>query len=211
MKKPLVYLAANGMAAFMDFGVGVLIAIILARAMHLNDYLLNRALMGGMLALVPDLDIMDGSIVHAFTGKKMRGNHHASYLHWPLLVVPLVSIAFYWLGDLYTGLLACLCLLAHYLHDATMMGWPAGLVWLTRSRRTPINDPSFVLENGDWLEQKWLQPSMLAVGELLLGGFALALSIFLLTGTIEHLIIITLIPIGLATLVWNQEAAAKSW
>lgn len=109
------------MAGFLDFCMGAYIA---QTVLHINNIPWSwwPILVGGFFALLPDVDI-----AFQILRGRVEGNHRASLMHMPLLVVP-AAVAVAWMfGGSMWALIALLCLLWHYLHD-TVEGvkwcWP---------------------------------------------------------------------------------------
>ena len=178
----LLFAGAVGMAAFLDFAIGVLIVSLVARVFSMNVQLWQVAL-GGILALLPDFDM-----IYPLVRKKYAGaeDHHASLMHRPLLVLPVATGAAWWFGGTLWASITFLCVFWHFLHDTKQFG-DAGLAWfwpfskkewsLVGSEDPPQN-PKVV----DWIYGRWLTPSPMSFLEITIGAVALAIGSGLVFG-----------------------------
>ncbi len=177
------YLIANLMAGFMDMGVGALVAVLLA--LYLGQPVaglsgIAAVLLWGMFWQVsPDMDIVPSILRRGFTGKPFNFDHHQTWLHWPLAMIPPVAlVTWFFLGE-YWCAVACVCMFFHYIHDAVFM--KNGLAWIFRLRRKFVSYP--IQESGtktpdEWIERNWMQQSRLSIYEMLIGMTALSVAIF---------------------------------
>jgi hypothetical protein len=171
------------MAGFMDFGIGCLISVILANVLHYPISWWVPIVAGAIFNVLPDYDIVPFILRRGITGVPFNFDHHQTWLHWPVVVLPVVT-AFMWLiFGAYWGLLALSCVLAHYIHDAVFM--KNGLVWLLRLRRTyPVGTyDRHMSPPDDWIATNWLQPSRLSIYEMLIGIASLSIATFLATNS----------------------------
>jgi hypothetical protein len=171
IRRLLAYLHAGSM----DLSVG---ALLITTQTALLGITLEwwHLFLGASLTALPDIDLVAPIIREVFGREKIHGNHHESFTHWPIFMLPIVSLTALVAGGLSWAVVVCVGVLAHYLHDAYMMGWPAGLNWLVRIKRKPINDPSFV-EPETWLERNWLHWSLLSAVETSIAVLALLLAL----------------------------------
>jgi hypothetical protein len=162
----LFYLIANGMAAFMDFGLGCLIAVV--TAIYFNHPLMwwEPLAAGAVFSILPDYDIVPFILRRAATGKSFHFDHHQTILHWPIVVLPIVTaVMWYFFGE-YWGNVAFVCIFAHYVHDAVFM--ENGIAWIVRLKRTFKGDTGHI-DPDRWIAINWLRPSGLSFIELLIG------------------------------------------
>ena len=202
MTHKLLILGANGLAAFMDFGVGMLIVAALAWffGVELAWYQLGVA---GCLALIPDLDI----VPLALSGRNTAGDHHQSPFHRPLLVIPTAAAVAYLFGGQFWALATALAVFWHYLHDTNFIDTTYGIAWLWPfSYEYWSLRGSFVptpwLEHHTWLHRYWLKPTFVSLRELTID----ALSIVIATSLTGLLVLdgrlLALVVIFTAVLIW---------
>jgi hypothetical protein len=173
--KTIPWLFGNALAGYLDLCVGAMIAALTAHFFG-AEALWWRLGIGSILAVLPDFDIMF-SILAA---QKVDSAHHRSPLHRPLLVLPLVGLAAYALGGDYWEATALLCVCWHYIHDTRGFGG-GGIMWAWPvSKKYWSLSGAHALIHGDhekWIEEKWMRPSTLSIGEVLLGTLALAVAL----------------------------------
>jgi hypothetical protein len=173
MHTKFLLLAANAMAAFMDFGVGCLLATLVIRSLDLT-IAWPYALIGGLLALIPDLDLVPSVIM----GRSARFDHRQTPFHRPLLVLPIVTLLGFLFGGIAWASIAFLCVLWHYLHDTNFVDTSYGIAWLW-----PFSDQywsvwgSYMgqsdMGHHQWLAHYWLRPTFLSVREIGIGAVCL--------------------------------------
>lgn len=169
MQKHILYLGANAMAAFMDFGVGYLIAVLVTMGFETSlpwQYLL----IGGFCALIPDIDLVPSVLM----GRSASFDHRQTLFHRPLLVVPIVTIIGFILGGYLWASIVFLCVVWHYLHDTNFTDTTYGIAWLW-----PFSSQYWSLWGSymsqtdlghhQWLETFWMKPSILSVREVGIG------------------------------------------
>ncbi len=187
----LFNLFANAMAAFMDFGVGCLIATLTPLLWTHQLSWWDPILAGAFWSLLPDYDIIFQVIWSSLTGQKLVHNHHESLMHWPYIMVPLAMICVLMYGLLFGGewrywfVTGILCLIAHYIHDAVMMKGD-GLEWIVRREPRYWSDRG-LKEPGDpdhahWIRENWLRPSRLSAIEVTIGSVAVGIATGIMTG-----------------------------
>ncbi len=105
----------------LDIGLGLLLGILLN---DLTTVPYGLCLCLGIIAsLLPDLDFMWKYL----QAKRVPDTSHRDGLHYPLLVVPIVSVAG-WLIKPEIGLIFGLGTLLHFIHDSVGIGF--GVKWL---------------------------------------------------------------------------------
>lgn len=162
-------LVANAMAAFMDFGVGCLIAELSFLSFNVTipwQYIF----IGGLLALIPDLDLVPSVL----SGKSASFDHRQTLFHRPFVVLPLTVCVALLLGGVVWALVTLLCVLWHYLHDTNFVDTSYGIAWLW-----PFSNKywsvwgSYISQSSmghhQWLEHFWLRPTFLSARELSVG------------------------------------------
>lgn len=172
----LLEFIAKGMAAYMDFGMGILITSLTAYGMGvvLEPW---QLIIGGFLAFLPDMDI----VWLLLTGQKHKiPLHHTMPLHRPLFVIPVVTMVAWYVFGTFWGVVTFLCVTYHYMHDTKGPLGGAGLQWFW-----PISKMEWTLRGpeplsqhlnptlDEWLTKEWLRPSRLSLFEIGLGTFAL--------------------------------------
>ncbi len=207
--KKLYFLIATGMAMFLDLSFGMVFSTVSAKSFDIPIQWWYP-LVGAVLAVLPDFDIVWPILARIFLGKNIEDNHHASVMHWPLVMLPMVTTLGWFIGGWCWATLAFGCITFHYLHDALIMGWPAGFVWLTRTKQTPIYDPSATLTYDVWIEQKWLQPSKLSTNELATGLCYFGIAIGLVTGSIIAGMFVTFMGFVGVLFVWQTYPTLKT-
>lgn len=157
---------ANGLAAYLDFTIGSLLVVLLASAFAV-ELSWWQILIGGFLALLPDMDIAPMLII----GRTPRFDHRQTILHRPAVVLPLVALLGYIVGGSFWSLAGLILVLYHFLHDVDWAGrrygvawfWPfSNQFWGPYGSFTPPTD----ISHETWLQDHWLQPSRLSVVEL---------------------------------------------
>ena len=188
MKRSLHILGANAMAAFMDFGIGTLVAAVVAFSFDIAlswQYLL----LGGLLALLPDVDIIPSII----TGRSAQFDHRQTIFHRPLLIITAATTISWCIGGEMWAIITFFAVIWHFVHDTNFIDMTYGIAWLW-----PFSDmywyfygpftPNPGMEHHTWLERYWLKPTFLSVREILIGAVAL-----LAAGSLMHL---SLLPVA---------------
>jgi hypothetical protein len=179
--KKLVEYITLGMAAFMDFGMGMTIG---AMVSYLGETVIPfwYLAIAGVLAFLPDFDIIPKLLITRTV--EDGANHHESLLHRPILMIPAVSILAWLIGGDYWGTVAMLCLAWHYLHDSLLgvgglqLFWPATDKYLSYRG---LHESEF-MNHEEWMERYWRVPSYLSVWEVSVGSLALATAVAVQTG-----------------------------
>lgn len=172
-------LLGNALAGFLDLGVGALIAAAVLSSLGIQPVLWHLAA-AGVLAVLPDFDIL----LPIISGREPVGNHRMTFMHRPLIVIPVVSLAAYLLGGQAWGIVALLCVLWHYLHDTPPLS-QGGIAWLWPydsrywSPWGPTEPKLGSMAHNEWLKKYWLQLSPLLCIEVGAGLMALALALFI--------------------------------
>jgi hypothetical protein len=172
------YLLANLHAGFMDAAVGVFLISLLTYLFGI-PFQWWYVPLGAFLTLLPDFDIIVPILKRTFDGLVYHDNHHKSWFHFPFFMLPLTSLIGYAVGGDAWEVIIFISVLAHYCHDAFMMG-KTGIYWLTRYQKNTwphdgALDPSFIPHN-EWLTKNWLRVSKLMVVESTIGVLALVLA-----------------------------------
>ena len=173
-------LCANGLAATLDYSVGVFGITLIATA---YDYSIAwwQILIGGVLALLPDFDLQPAVL----SGQSAWYDHRQTLLHRPLLVLPLGSVVAYLLGGSFWALAAFVLILWHYLHDIDWCGTRYGVAWLWPFSRQYISHygwfaPPPATDHHEWLQRHWLQPSQMSITELSVASVFLIITMVML-------------------------------
>lgn len=172
-------LLANGLAGFLDLCMGALIASATLSSLGVEPLPWHLAV-GGMLALLPDFDIL-GPIL---AGREVQGNHHTTLLHRPILLIPAATLAAWALGGQAWALVAFLCVAWHYLHDTPPLS-QGGIAWLWPFDRRywspwgPKEPHMGHANHHEWLKENWMRLSPMLCAETGAGFVALALALFI--------------------------------
>lgn len=157
---------ANILAAYLDFTIGCLGVVLLAQG-YGYELMWWQILLGGVLALLPDIDITPILLL----GQNPQFDHRQTIFHRPLVMIPVVSLTCYAFGGSFWALTAVACLLWHFLHDVDWFGRRYGVAWFWPFSKhfwsiygafTPPSN----LAHQDWLASHWLRPTQLSVTEL---------------------------------------------
>ena len=212
--KWFLWLAANGMAAFMDFGVGVLITAVGGYLFGVELHLLHLCI-GGFLAFLPDL--LDVAPV-LLAGGEPVGDHHQTIVHRPLVMLPLVVLSG-WIADQYLGssffwtLIASTCVFYHYVHDMPEFGgggiawlWPfSSKYWSFRySGVEPSASPP--MEHAEWIHTHWYRPTAVSIRETGIGTITLGAGVLLVYGAAPAFVL-GAVTIAGAIFVWTFARA----
>lgn len=185
-------LGATALAALMDFAVGALIAFTIERATGMPGGLLDY-FVGGVLGLLPDIDIFYLYAVWWFKKSIRSFNHHQFITHRPIVMIPTATIIGFLVGGFPWAQIAGLCVFWHLLHDSKgFLG--GGIAWFWPFSHDYISVwPPFRHENSkknssmsdddnkhrSWLIQTYLQPNRPFAIELSIAFAALAIIITL--------------------------------
>lgn len=193
---------ANGIAAFMDFGVGALIISLMTLAFDvpLPPWYL---LVGGTLALLPDFDI----VLPIIEGENIKSDHHQTLAHRPIVLLPLVTTIGFLIGGWFWAVTAAVCVFWHYVHDTKGFGG-AGISWFwpcSQKYWSPLygaEEPQTPLGHHAMLRELWLRPSSFALCEIAIGLISLAIALHLASvSVLASGALLFLILLGIA-LVW---------
>lgn len=138
---------------------------------------------GGLLAISPDLNVFRFLILGLKNPDKKRTHHHASLSHYPIFVIPLITvIAAYALGETMWMWIAGFCVLWHLIHDTKGCGG-SNLVWFWPFFKKPISFWPLGVEResirADSLEdhRKWLTENYVKFSVSSFCGIVFALSV----------------------------------
>lgn len=206
MKRTVLLLIGNALAAFMDFGIGTAIATGVTTwcGIHLPWYLV---FIGGVLALVPDFDLVP-SVIH---GVSPSFDHRQTCFHRPLLILPLIITTAYLFGGSMWALIAGLCVFTHYVHDTNFVGTNYGIAWLWPfSHRYWSIFGSFtpkrtVGSHHEWLQKNWLRPSLLSVREIGIGLGGICVALWLMDVLALMIFAVFLVTVASVNSLWIIE------
>jgi hypothetical protein len=180
----IFYLGAVGLAAFLDLAAGTAFATILGVLSH-TELEWWHLVSGALFFVLPDFDLILPILRRVFFGERIAFNHHETVFHWPIFMIPVVTIVAWAVGGSFWGLLAFFGLVFHYLHDASNMVPADRLRWFFRPfpqfwslEKRP--DPGYV-ESDEWIKTRWMQPSAIALRELMIGSICIGITVYLLT------------------------------
>jgi len=101
----------------LDIGVGIFAALGVSHIFGVEPTV-GLVVLGVFFALLPDLDILPFLWPTAY--------NHRSFLHYPLLYIPLSLLVAIFAGPLF-GTLFAIGVYAHLIHDTIGLGW--GIAW----------------------------------------------------------------------------------
>lgn len=191
------------LAAYMDFGVGILIAA------HLWGHWLRQIpsfwnlLGGGVFALLPDFDI----VVPILRGD-IGFDHHQLWTHFPAFMIPIGGVLGYFLGGWRVALLGSICVTWHFIHDSPPLGggiawtWPLSREYFSLTGAHIPQPPIETIRGG--IHALWGHANMFAAREILFGTLALSLAAVVLRSRFYMWL-----AGGIATCVWL--AVAMLW
>lgn len=159
-------MAADLMSGFLDFNVGALITFMLAETENIPIKPIHLFI-GGICALLPDIDVIILTIQSMVRNRSMTGDHRETIFHRPLIMIPILVVFGYVFGGTFWAIIVVLCLLWHYIHDSHWMSvgdihwfWP-----ITKRKALPYMD------HPAWREKYWLQPSLTSLVEIGVASF----------------------------------------
>jgi hypothetical protein len=177
-------LLGNALAGSLDAAMGALIAAAALSALGVQPTLWHLAF-GSLLAVLPDFDML----VPILLGREVRGNHHVTLMHRPLLIIPAAALAAYLIGGQAWSLVAFLCVSWHYLHDTPPLG-VSGIAWLWPidyrywSPRGPEEPHMAGYTHHAWLKKYWMRLSPTLCMEVGAGLMAITLALFIALRTV---------------------------
>lgn len=203
----LRFTVANGLAAYMDFGVGASIAsgVFYISGLSAPWY---AWCIGGIIALVPDFDILPQII----RGTYVQFDHRQTLFHRPILMLPTVTLLAWQIGGGAWALIAFLCVLYHFLHDTGWHTQRSGIAWLyplsTRflSSRGFYDLASDPMDHYEFITQNWYQPSIMSVREITIGSITLALGMMLSSMHVVYSITLPLGVVLIALYLWYSRS-----
>lgn len=159
------------LAAYMDFGIGILIAAHLWTHWWRETPSFWTLFLGGALALLPDFDI----VVPIFMGH-VGMDHHQLPTHFPavMLVIPPALLLALW-GWRYATL-GFVCILWHFIHDSPPLGGGIAWLWPYSSEYVSLTGAHIPRPPLGSILPMWGRPTGLAIFELTLGSVALILA-----------------------------------
>ena len=159
----ILFLAAIGMAAFLDFSTGALIVFTLGLASGVNVPLWQVGV-GGVLALLPDFDILTQALASRLMDRHSTGDHRATVMHAPLIMLPACTFLGWFFRGPFWATATFLCLLYHYVHDSRVFSvGDIDWLWPLTNRKLPWMDTK------EWLQKYWLHPTKTSVTECFVG------------------------------------------
>lgn len=161
----ILFATATGMAAFLDATVGMLIVHAVAQLMGV-EIPIWYLLVGSILALLPDFDLVLKALSAWQQGNNLRGDHRSTIMHIPIVMLPCYTFAAWVLGGQFWAVTTFLCLFYHYVHDSRIFS-VGDVDWFWTGRELPW------METPEWLKQYWLRPTKTSALELLIGSAVL--------------------------------------
>ncbi|MBP9710692.1 MAG: hypothetical protein KBD50_00280 [Candidatus Pacebacteria bacterium] len=159
-------------AGFMDLAVGVLLINALTAAFGIPFEWWHLPL-GAALTVLPDFDIFWPLLRTVFGGTARTEDHHKTWLHFPIVMLPAIGLVGYALGGWEWATITVVGVLAHYIHDAATIK-NGGVYWFFRIERTRWTNSEIPTGTGEeWTRKNWLQWSQLSVIETTIGICAL--------------------------------------
>ncbi len=213
-EKAFIY-AGHFLAGCEDFAVGILIVSLVSYGNGIVVPLWVYTL-GMFLAVLPDMDIL----FRVLRANDLRGcDHHQTLMHRPVIVLPLITLIGallgWFLGDvsLYVEIFFC-CVLWHYVHDTKGFGgggiawfWPlSNNFWSFWGSEKPKPAPM----DGEPYYQKWVHPTALSVGEMMIAALALIVVAILDYRLAEPVLVLAPLFGVIVLLIWNIAAAVES-
>lgn len=186
----------NGLAAFLDFCMGIFIA-------HTISAFFNQSptfqvyIFGAILGLLPDIDV-----IYMFVHKGLvYGDHHQeSLMHRPIVIIPTTTLFANLLGGNQWSLITFMCITWHYIHDTKILGGGNGLNWLWPFTK---NNP-FKSSHENWVENTWLRPSRKSAIEISLGFILLLITMKL------YLAMVAIIVYFFVIVTWCKKLTRSS-
>jgi hypothetical protein len=202
----ILFLCANMLAAFFDLTAGACIAAIVA--MNFGVELLPAQLIfGSIFAVLPDFDLFIPILSDTF-----RGDHHTTLFHRPLIMLPVSILIAGLIGGSLWAVIAGLCVFSHFLHDTRDFGG-GGIAWFW-----PFSKKYWSLrggENGErvnihrrWIHKNWLQPSVLSVIECVCGCVLLAITSYIVKGSLLLSVVIFFVLFSGIGIFWGISRIA---
>lgn len=208
-------LAAKGFVAFLDFGIGTMLVSLMGAVLG-HEVQWWQCLIGGILALAPDLDV-----VWMFANREgVYTDHHQFITHRPIFGIGVAAIVGYLTGGFFWMATASTCLCWHYVHDTEGFGG-GGIAWLWPICGKYIcfsgfKDPrqSIMVEGvggeafNEWLDDVWLRPSRTSVTHLGIGALAIGSAAAIFAGSWWGLTLALLPAIAVAA-IWATYRRKK--
>jgi len=192
----ILYLYANLLAGFFDVSVGMLIAAVIETKFGIS-IAWRHLLIGGILAVLPDFDIVLPILFHT-----VQGDHHQTIFHRPIVLLPVSILIGYAFGGFLWALITGVCVLFHYIHD-TVGGiawlWPFSGKYVTFRG---LENPSPEINHDTWIWENWLQPSLLSISEIALGSVALLFSFLIINQYLLGVMLFILLWLSVS-IVWK--------
>jgi hypothetical protein len=160
------------LAACLDFAAGVFIVATLSAVLQVDVPLWVYPL-SAFLAVLPDTDIF----LPVLRASDLLGwDHHQTFMHRPLLILPAVTllgtVIGFLLGNLlFYALVFFSCVFWHYVHDTKGMVPEGGIAWawpFSRYYLSPFGKdvPEQVRHRETPFYLEWIHPTVLSVREL---------------------------------------------
>jgi len=202
-------LFANALPAILDFGVGALLAVSVTHWLG-GEMQVWTWLLGGVLALVPDFDV----IPSVLRGQSTPFDHHQTLFHRPVITISFASVLCYLLLGSNWALIAVACVTWHFLHDTGWLKRNTGIAWLW-----PLSDKFLSwyglyeiqahVEHHVWLRRYWTQPTLVSVVEITVGLGALSLALYEQQLGWPWLLLFPLTGLSLTVYVWMVKHSAR--
>lgn len=203
-----IRLLGYGMAMMLDIAVGMFIILLASKIIGINLSIQN-CLIGGMLGISPDVDIL-----YMFIRKgKVYTDHHQFISHRPIVGIALVTLIGWVISGIDWSITAAACVLWHYIHDTYGFGgggiawlWPVSGSYLSaRGKMIRPEDSEMNCDPEVWLHSRVLAPNKQPCVEFSLSAILLGIVNGVMFGPIIGIIIVFAI-IGFVLGMWYARA-----
>jgi len=203
-----IRLLGYGMAMIFDVSVGMLITLLASEAFGANLSIQN-CLIGGMLSIAPDVDIL-----YMFIRKgKVYTDHHQFITHRPVFGITIAVLIGWVGGGINWSITATACVFWHYLHDTYGFGgggiawlWPFSKYYLSaRGKMIKPKDSAMNCDPEVWLHSRVLSPNKQPCIEFSLSAILLGIVGSMIFGQTIGIVIVFAI-IGFVLGMWYAKA-----